>query len=398
MDMFECNMLSGEFPADYDTMVRTSPTYDEDLEYLQNSAVSFSQLLRADNLGPQRQRGQREEMDSPELDEDWLRDLLSSEDSFDPDFLENIDMDSLEHRSVLYEGGRDLVEEVGVSVSTSQFSEDQGGSLIILESSSLVQLLTDGPGVGISRELGLDTQLQEVKSQTSSAEVDGDGDWLGNLLTSEDSFDPDFLENLDMDSLEHRSVLEEEVRQLVESDPVDADLGYTVENEMMEEPEHNLPPTPPPSPEERSAAAAHLQTDLRPPSVVGGNQFQPRLGLTSTCHTAEVVEVILDGVSGIVKDQGKKKKCRMLDEEREVHNRLERERRRELNGAYASLREKIPATASGKKPSKQIILDAALDYCRGLAGKLDRLERIQEEEVERRRELVEQLERLQSQK
>ena len=398
MDMFECNMLSGEFPADYDTMVRTSPTYDEDLEYLQNSAVSFSQLLRADNLGPQRQRGQREEMDSPELDEDWLRDLLSSEDSFDPDFLENIDMDSLEHRSVLYEGGRDLVEEVGVSVSTSQFSEDQGGSLIILESSSLVQLLTDGPGVGISRELGLDTQLQEVKSQTSSAEVDGDGDWLGNLLTSEDSFDPDFLENLDMDSLEHRSVLEEEVRQLVESDPVDADLGYTVENEMMEEPEHNLPPTPPPSPEERSAAAAHLQTDLRPPSVVGGNQFQPRLGLTSTCHTAEVVEVILEGVSGIVKDQGKKKKCRMLDEEREVHNRLERERRRELNGAYACLREKIPATASGKKPSKQIILDAALDYCRGLAGKLDRLERIQEEEVERRRELVEQLERLQSQK
>ena len=89
-------------------MVRTSPTYDEDLEYLQNSAVSFSQLLRADNLGPQRQRGQREEMDSPELDEDWLRDLLSSEDSFDPDFLENIDMDSLEHRSVVYEGGRDL--------------------------------------------------------------------------------------------------------------------------------------------------------------------------------------------------------------------------------------------------------------------------------------------------
>ena len=398
MDMFECNMLSGEFPADYDTMVRTSPTYDEDLEYLQNSAVSFSQLLRADNLGPQRQRGQREEMDSPELDEDWLRDLLSSEDSFDPDFLENIDMDSLEHRSVLYEGGRDLVEEVGVSVSTSQFSEDQGGSLIILESSSLVQLLTDGPGVGISRELGLDTQLQEVKSQTSSAEVDGDGDWLGNLLTSEDSFDPDFLENLDMDSLEHRSVLEEEVRQLVESDPVDADLGYTVENEMMEEPEHNLPPTPPPSPEERSAAAAHLQTDLRPPSVVGGNQSQPRLGLTSTCHTAEVVEVILEGVSGIVKDQGKKKKCRMLDEEREVHNRLERERRRELNGAYASLREKIPAITSGKKPSKQIILDSALDYCRGLAGKLDRLERIQEEEVERRRELVEQLERLQSQK
>ena len=107
------------------------------------------------------------------------------------------------------------------------------------------------------------------------------------------------------------------------------------------------------------------------------------------------MEVVLDGVSpplqvsGIVKDQGKKKKCRMLDEGREVYNLLERERRRELNVASASLRENIP--------SKQIILDAALDYCRGLARKLDRLERIQEKELKRRRELLEQLAMMQSQ-
>ena len=73
----------------------------------------------------------------------------------------------------------------------------------------------------------------------------------------------------------------------------------------------------------------------------------------------------------------------MLDEGREVYNRLERERRRKLNVASASLRENIP--------SKQIILDAALDYCRGLARNLDRLERIQEKELKRRRELLEQL-------
>ena len=79
----------------------------------------------------------------------------------------------------------------------------------------------------------------------------------------------------------------------------------------------------------------------------------------------------------------------MLDEGREVYNRLERERRRKLNVASASLRENIP--------SKQIILDAALDYCRGLARKLDRLERIQEKELKRRRELLEQLAMMQSQ-
>ena len=67
---FEFNMSSGEFPADYE------------LRY-----VSFSQLFQSDNLGSQRQWGQREETD-------WLRDLLSSEDNFDPDFLENLDLDN----------------------------------------------------------------------------------------------------------------------------------------------------------------------------------------------------------------------------------------------------------------------------------------------------------------
>ena len=86
-----------------------------------------------------------------------------------------------------------------------------------------------------------------------------------------------------------------------------------------------------------------------------------------------------------------------MEEDRAAHNLLERKRRKELNEAYDSLRVKLPAIASKQKSSKQIILDAALDCCRGLAGKLERLERIQEEEIERRRGLEEQLSRLQSQ-
>ena len=91
----------------------------------------------------------------------------------------------------------------------------------------------------------------------------------------------------------------------------------------------------------------------------------------------------------------KKKKGRMLEEERAAHNLLERQRRKELKTAYDHLRDSIPAIAASKKSSK-IILDAALNYCQGLAGKVERLERIQQEEVERRRELEERLSRLQS--
>ena len=92
----------------------------------------------------------------------------------------------------------------------------------------------------------------------------------------------------------------------------------------------------------------------------------------------------------------KKKGGRMLEEERAAHNLLERQRRKELSTAYDHLRDSIPAIAANKKSSKQIILDAALNYCRGLTGKVERLERIQQEEVERRRELEERLSRLQT--
>ena len=128
------------------------------------------------------------------------------------------------------------------------------------------------------------------------------------------------------------------------------------------------------------------------PGVIVVNQAQSQPGSVpkSVSQPAEAVKVIVEKASpskvrASVKSQVQNK------------NQLERKRRQELNIAYDFLREKLPAIASKNKPSKQIILDAALDCCRGLAGKQERLERIQEEEVERRRALEEQLSRLQSQ-
>ena len=235
--MFECNInLSGdahhdggEFPADYDSMVvGTSYAKDDNLEYLHNSAISFSQLFQfqSDNLGSQRE--EEEQMSSPEMEEeDWLRSLLSSEDSFDPDFLDNIDLDSLDQD----EGVAGIVEDVSLSASASSVSLSLSQVSEVPEDSSLVELLTEGPGVGLG------SQWEEVKEETSSPEEDGEGDWLRNLLSSADSFDPCFLDNIDLDSLDHRSVLEEEEeeeRELVESVEVDEGLGYTVEMESIE--------------------------------------------------------------------------------------------------------------------------------------------------------------------
>ena len=437
MDVFECNFNisgdGGEFPADYHSMVvgsTSSYAYDDNLEYLNNSAISFSQLFQVDNLGSQRQqgqeRGQKELASSGEMEEDWLRNMLSSEDSFDPDFLEHIDLDSLDQKNVQDEGETAIVEDVSLSASLSQVSEDREDSLMFPENSSLVELLSDGPGVGISGEILLGSQWEKVQKEESSPveiEENGEGDWLRNLLSSEDSFDPNFLENLDMDSLDHRSVLEEEEeeeREVMESEDLDEDPGYTVEMETVTEPEHHLsglsttfPPTPPQSPEERSPARV-TERAAAPHSVIVVNKTKSHLRsvIKSASHPLGVVKVIAESaesaesasasltkIGGSVKTPVKKKKkknCRVLKEDRATHNQLERERRQEMNNAYDCLRDNIPAIASSKKSSKQIILDAALDYCRRLAGKLERLERIQQEEVERRRELEEQLSRLQS--
>ena len=66
MDLFESTISGGEFPADYESMVVMGKSYaydDDDLDYLHNSAISFSQLFQSDSfvLGSQSQwQGQEE--------------------------------------------------------------------------------------------------------------------------------------------------------------------------------------------------------------------------------------------------------------------------------------------------------------------------------------------------
>ena len=90
----------------------------------------------------------------------------------------------------------------------------------------------------------------------------------------------------------------------------------------------------------------------------------------------------------------KKNKSRKVESEREVHNSKERQRRFEMNEALESLKETIPSISSEVKVSKLKILTSAQDYCRGLAGKLERLEDISYQEQTRMGELREKLHRL----
>merc|ERR1719350_344967 len=91
------------------------------------------------------------------------------------------------------------------------------------------------------------------------------------------------------------------------------------------------------------------------------------------------------------------KKYRKFEEERELHNSMERQRRIEMKEAYDCLKEAIPIIASKEKVSKLNILNTAKDYCRGLEGKLERLETIHHREESRHKQLLEQLNMLQSQ-
>ena len=85
------------------------------------------------------------------------------------------------------------------------------------------------------------------------------------------------------------------------------------------------------------------------------------------------------------------KKYRKFQEERELHNSMERQRRIEMKEAYDCLKGAIPNIASKDKVSKLNILNTAKDYCHGLEGKLERLETIHQREEARHRQLLEQL-------
>ena len=89
------------------------------------------------------------------------------------------------------------------------------------------------------------------------------------------------------------------------------------------------------------------------------------------------------------------KKYRKFEEERELHNSMERQRRIEMKEAYDYLKGVIPPIATKEKVSKLNILNTARDYCHGLGGKLERLEAIQCREAFRQRQLLEKLKMLQ---
>ena len=85
------------------------------------------------------------------------------------------------------------------------------------------------------------------------------------------------------------------------------------------------------------------------------------------------------------------RKYRKFEEERELHNSMERQRRVELKDAYDGLKERIPSIAQEDKVSKLMILNTAADYCKGVEARLARLRRDRLREADRGRRLQERL-------
>ena len=56
-------------------------------------------------------------------------------------------------------------------------------------------------------------------------------------------------------------------------------------------------------------------------------------------------------------------------EARNVHNQMERQRRSDLNQAYATLKDFVPAIANSDRASKQMVLDKAIEHCQALRSR-----------------------------
>ena len=54
---------------------------------------------------------------------------------------------------------------------------------------------------------------------------------------------------------------------------------------------------------------------------------------------------------------------------RNVHNQMERQRRSDLNQAYATLKDFVPAIANSDRASKQMVLDKAIEHCQTLKSR-----------------------------
>jgi len=88
------------------------------------------------------------------------------------------------------------------------------------------------------------------------------------------------------------------------------------------------------------------------------------------------------------------RKYRKFEEERELHNSMERQRRVELKDAYWNLRERIPSIANEEKVSKLMILNTAADYSQSLDTLYTHLRKEKQAQLDRRRALLEQVDML----
>ena len=263
----------------------------------------------------------------------------------------------------------------------------------------------------------------------SMFEVPGDRtqntkDLISSILSSEDSLDPEFFEMFGLED-----VGEEE----------EAETGAAV---MLRDHDYTLPSfsvrtshllTPPQSPDQdqrpeilftatprgqmtepEHARSPPVMTEVtvNPRSVLkkrtledigvgAGHSVLKKTGylklnyLTSPSQNYGVSDqkYLLKPSPGQFDPQGvsKRKKPRKVESDREVHNSKERQRRTDMNVAFESLKDVIPTISSEVKASKLKILISAQDYCRGLKGKLERLEVINCQEQNRMRELREKL-------
>ena len=51
---------------------------------------------------------------------------------------------------------------------------------------------------------------------------------------------------------------------------------------------------------------------------------------------------------------------------RNVHNQMERQRRSDLNQAFATLKDFVPLLANSARASKRMVLDKAIEHCEAL--------------------------------
>ena len=82
---------------------------------------------------------------------------------------------------------------------------------------------------------------------------------------------------------------------------------------------------------------------------------------------------------------------------RDVHNQMERQRRSDLNQAYATLKDFVPTIAHSDRASKQMVLDKAIEHCTSLRSREEQIRETRRSLEKRNQELRKKLQLLESQ-